>query len=163
MITYSKVKSSIIEQRKRILKVSEFGAKTAKESYPFGFDSSPLENMTAIYAETSNKAEAVIIGYINKNQVAEVGESRMYSLDEAGAVKAYLFARASGNIELNGFEFSAVRFENLDLAIQNQNNLINAELLKIATAINSIAPGSYVPGTITANLTSSKSITVKLK
>ena len=162
MITFSKTRSSVIEQGKRILKVMQFGAKTSKESYPFGFDSSPLENMTAIYAETSNKAEAVIIGYINKNQVAEVGGSRMYSLDESGAVKAYVYARASGVIELNGSDFSAVRFENLEHALNSQNLLINTELAKIATAINAIAPGSYVPGTISTNLTSSQSPTVKI-
>ena len=163
MITFSKMKSSTIEQGKRILKVLQFGAATAKESYPFGFDSSPLENLTAIYAETTNKGEAVIIGYINKNQIAELGGSRMYSLDSTGNLKAYAYARASGILELNGAEFSAVRFENLLSAINSQNTLINAELVKIAAVLNTLSPGSYVPGSITINLTSSQSPTVKIK
>ena len=163
MITFSKFKSSTIEQGKRILKVLQFGAKTAKESYPFGFDSSPLENWTAIYAETTNKGEAVIIGYINKNQIAELGGSRMYSLDSTGNLKAYAYARASGILELNGNQYTAVRYENLLQAINSQNALINAELVKIATVLNTLSPGSYIPGSITINLTSSQSPTVKIK
>jgi hypothetical protein len=163
MITFSKFKSSTIEQGKRILKVLQFGAKTAKESYPFGFDSSPLENLTAIYAETTNKGEAVIIGYINKNQIAELGGSRMYSLDSTGNLKAYAYARASGILELNGNQYTSVRYENLLQAINSQNALINAELVKIAAGLNAIVPGSYIPGSITINLTSSQSPTVKIK
>lgn len=163
MITFSKMKSSTIEQGKRILKVLQFGAKTAKESYPFGFDSSAPENMTAIYAETTNKGEAVIIGYINKNQLAELGGSRMYSIDASGQVKAYIYARPSGILELNGSEYSAVRYENLLSALNSQNSLINAEFAKIATGLNAIVPGSYVVSPVTINLNSSKSPTVKIK
>ena len=163
MITFSKMKSSTIEQGKRILKVLQFGAKTAKESYPFGFDSSPLENWTAIYAETTNKGEAVIIGYINKNQIAELGGSRMYSLDSTGNLKAYAYARASGILELNGNQYTSVRYENLLQAINSQNALINAELVKIATGLNAIVPGSYIHAPVSTNLTSSQSPTVKIK
>ena len=38
--------------------------------------------MVAIFAETSNNSEAVIIGYINKNQVAGPGEKRIFSLKD---------------------------------------------------------------------------------
>jgi len=162
MLTFAKVKSSSIEQGKRILKVFQFGAKTAKEVGPFGFDSSAPENWTAIYGETSNKAESVIIGYINKNQLAEVGGSRMYALDSSGEVVGYVYARASGVLELNGSTYSGVRFQNLVQAINAQNVLINAELAKVAVSIAALG-GSYAPGTISTNLTSSESPTVKLK
>lgn len=162
MLTFSKLKSSSIEQGKRILKVLQFGAKTAKEVGPFGFDSSAPENWTAIYGETSNKGESVIIGYINKNQLAEAGGSRMYALDSSGEVVGYVYARASGVLELNGNEFSGVRFQNLVQAINAQNSLINAELAKIALAIGALG-GAYSPGTISTNMTSVESATVKLK
>jgi len=162
MITFSKIKSATIEAGKRILKINQFGAKTAKESYPFGFDSQPLEDWTAIYSETSNKSESVIIGYINKNQLAEPGSSRMYALGESGEVVGFVHCRASGVLELNGSSFSSVRFQNLVQAINAQNVLINAELSKIAVSIGLLG-GSYVPGTISTNLTSSESATVKIK
>lgn len=162
MLTLSKLKSSSIEQGKRILKVLQFGPKTAKEVGPFGFDSSAPENWTAIYGETSNKGESVVIGYINKNQLAEVGGSRVYALDSSGEVVSFVYARASGVLELNGSEFSGVRFQNLVQAINAQNVLINAELAKIAVSIGALG-GSYTPGTISTNLASSESTTVKLK
>lgn len=162
MVTFSKFKSSVIESGKRIMKVTQFGVKTAKESYPFGFDSVPPEGWTAIYSETSNKSESVIIGYINKNQLAEAGSSRMFSLGNSGEVSGYVYVRASGILELNGNEFSSVRFEKLVQAINAQNLLINAELTKIAVSISALG-GSYIPGTIRTNLTSSESETVKIK
>ena len=135
MLTFSKLKSSTIEQGKRILKVFQFGAKTAKESSPFGFDSSAPENWTAIFGETSNKGESVIIGYINKNQLAEVGSSRMYALGSSGEVVGYVHSRASGVLELNGSTFSGVRFQNLRAATDQADALRNAEFAKIAVSI----------------------------
>lgn len=162
MLTFSKLKSSSIEQGKRILKVFQFGAKTAKEVGPFGFDSSAPENWTAIYSDTSNKDESIIIGYINKNQLAEVGGSRMYALGSSGEVVGYVYARASGVLELNGSEFSGVRFQNLKAATDQADSLINAELAKVAVSIAALG-GSYTPGTVATNLTNTESPTVKLK
>lgn len=162
MLTLSKLKSSSIEKGKRILKVFQFGAKTAKECGPFGFDGCAPENWTAIYSDTSNKDESVIIGYINKNQLAEAGGSRIYALGSSGEVVGYVYARASGVLELNGSEFSGVRFQNLVQAINAQNSLINSELAKVAASI-ALLGGSYTPGTISTNLASSESPTVKLK
>lgn len=162
MLTLSKLKSSSIEQGKRILKVFQFGAKTAKEVGPFGFDSAAPENWTAIYGETSNKGESVVIGYINKNQLSEVGGSRMYSLGSSGEVVGYVYARASGVLELNGDEFSGVRFQTLKTAIDASDTLINAELTKIAGAIASLG-GTYTPANIITDLAPAESPTIKLK
>ena len=162
MITLAKTRDTFIEKSKLIIKVLQFGAKTAKQTAPFGIDSNPLDNYTAIYADTLNAGESVILGYINKNYITEKGEIRLYSLDDDGAVQAYAFCRKNGNLELNGSEFSAVRYENLKIAIDTQNSLINAELGKIAAALALIG-GVYLPGTITTNLTNAKSESIKLK
>jgi hypothetical protein len=162
MITYSKLKSSTIENGKRILKVLQFGTKTAKECAPFGFDSAAPENMTAIFSETSNAGESVIIGYINKNQLAEPGESRMYSVDSTGAVKAYIFAKKTGEVEINGNENFAVRFDPLNDALIEQQTKINTELINIAAAISALG-GTYINISINTNFETAKSETVKLK
>ena len=162
MITLSKVKDSFIEKAKMIIKVVQFGPKTAKQVTPFGIDSKPMDNYTAIFAETSNAGEAVILGYINKNYITEKGEIRIYSLDVSGAVKAYAHARKDGVLELNGSAFSSVRFQNLKTAIDNQNILINSELAKIQIALAAVG-GVYVPGSISINLTNSESETIKIK
>jgi len=162
MITFAKIKSATFELGKRILKFEEFGAKTASESMPFGIDSNPIENMIAIHSTTSNNAESVIIGYINKNQIAEIGESRLYSLDANGALKAFIYCKNDGILLLNGDSYSGVRYEPLKSGLDNQNNLINAELLKIQTAITTLG-GSYALTQVSIDVTTSKSETIKLK
>lgn len=162
MITFSKTDSSIIERAKRILKVFQFGAKTAKEASPYGFDSSPIKGMTAIYAETSNKSEAVVIGYINKNQLAEIGEARIYSTNEAGATMAYIFLKNTGDIHLNGDQYSGVRFEPLAQAVQGMDTAINTELNKISLAITGLG-GTYTAIPLNTNINTSKSPSIKIK
>ena len=66
-LTFSKFKSFTIESGYRILKVFQFGAKTARESMPFGIDSVPLSDMIAIFGSTSENGDNVIVGYINVN------------------------------------------------------------------------------------------------
>lgn len=162
MITFSKFKSAVIEGGKRILKVSQYGAKTAKESYPFGFDSCPLENYTAVYSETSNSGEAVIIGYINTNQICEPGESRIFSENSVGDLVGSIWLRKNGDLQLNGDQFTSVRFGPLLNAVDLQNVAINAELVKIQSAI-SLLGGSYIPGQINFDPANVESSTVKLK
>ena len=161
-VTFSKFSSAVITAGKRILKLKQFGVKTAKECAPFGFDSQPLEGMTAIYMETSNKEEAVVVGYVNKQQLAEGGESRMYAVGEDGAVVSYVWSKKDGTIGLNGFDHSSIRFGPLQTALQDQNVLIQAELQKIALAI-SLLGGSYSPGSTSIVLGPAESQTVKIK
>lgn len=134
---------------------------TAKEVSPFGFDSSAPEGWTkAIYVETSNKDESVVIGYINKNQVAGVGESRMYSVDDTGVVKAYLLCDAQGRINLNGNGFSAIRFQNLKNATDPGRPIDKCRIAKISFAIGLLG-GSYTVAPVSTDLTNSESPDVK--
>lgn len=162
MITFSKYKSATIEKTKRIVKVLQFGAKTAKECAPFGIDSQAIENLTAIYAETTNAGESVVIGYINENALAKEGEMRLFSTDKDGTLKSYLWLKNNGNIELNGNQYTAVRFQELQTALNNQLQLINAELAKISLAGASVGM-IYTPTPIQLNLALSESKSVKLK
>ncbi len=116
MITFSKVSSSIKENGKRILKVLQFGTKTAKQASSFGDDSSPLKEMTAIFAETSNNAEPVIIGYINTQQLAKKGEKRIFSMQENGSLSADIWLKNDRTIEIHGNEKNMVRYQELEIA-----------------------------------------------
>lgn len=181
MITFSKAKDFTIEQGKRILKVFQFGAKTAKVASAYGDDSNPIDNMTTIYAETSVNSEPVILGYINSNQIAQKGEKRIFSQKSNGdlAFEIYLKSDGSceiksaesdavitlttnGNVQINGDAFSAVRFQNLQTSIQQLDQSINTELGKIATGIAS-AGGSYTPTPVQTDISNSESDSVKLK
>lgn len=162
MITLSKIKSVSIEAKQRILKVLQYGPKTANEAAPFGLDSSPLENYTAIYAETANVGESLIIGYIQKTQLANPGETRLFSLDSNGILKAEIFCKADGSVILNGGGFSSVRYENLNIELQQLKNDINTELSKVKTAITTVG-GTYANAPLNLDLTSAKSDTIKVK
>lgn len=155
MITLSTFKSAVIEGGQRVLKVLQFGAKTADECAPFGDDSSPVPNMTAIYADTSEAGEQVIIGYINSNQLAKTGEKRLYSLKEDGSVSFYLWLKNDGNLEVGGDNDNLVRFKPLKQGIDKSDALINAELVKISAAIVGLG-GSYAPSDISTDILNSK-------
>jgi len=155
MITLSKFKSSIISSGKRILKVFQYSAKTANECAPFGDDSNPISGMTAIFAETSEIGEPVIVGYVNEKQISAPGEKRLYSLKSDGSESIYIWLRNNGKIEMGGKSHNLVRYTPLNLGISDKDKLINLELVKIATAISTLG-GSYTPSDITTDISDSK-------
>jgi hypothetical protein len=163
MITLSKLKSSTIENTKRILKVLQFGAKTAKEVSPFGFDSCPVEGLTAIFAETSNADESIIIGYIQADRLAQAGASRLFSIDPTTKeLKAEIWLKTDGTITLNRGTKKAVLFEPLNQKLTDQNNAINTELLKIQASIIALG-GTYSNTPLILDITTAKSESVFLK
>lgn len=155
-MTLSIVKESIIKAGKRSLKVFEFGAKTADVVSDFGDDSSPLKDMVAIYGQTSESGDSIIVGYINSNQIALPGEKRIFSLKDDGSLSFDIHLKNDGTCNIGGDVDNAVRYSKLNAAMQQQKSLINAELTKIQTAINALAPGAYIPTPITVDLSLAK-------
>lgn len=99
----SKTISTRLNNALRVIKVVCLGkldVREANESMPFGLDSNPVAGMQAIYGDTVSNGSPVIIGYINTNQVAGVGESRIYSTDESGNVVAQFHLFNNGKISL---------------------------------------------------------------
>lgn len=160
MITLAKFSESFIEKGKRILKFLEFGAKSGNESAPFGYDGNPLKDTMAVHAKTSNNSENVIIGYINDDQKADIGEVRIYSLDSNKSLKSFLWLKKDGTIELNGNTYSLVKYEPLETAIKKHDTDINVELAKISAAISSLG-GAYLPQQINTNISNSKAKNIK--
>ena len=154
-VTLSKIKSTALESGKRVLKVLQFGVKTAVEIAPFGDDSCPIDNMAALYLDTREIGEPVIAGYINKNQKAAKGEKRFYSLDSEGNEKFYIWIKNDGTLEIGGDSDNAVRYIPLNAALQAQKDLINTELTKIAIGITA-AGGTYTPAPISINISGAK-------
>lgn len=160
MITFAKVKSVVLENAKRILKVEELGPKTANEAAPFGDDASPLKDMTAIYSGTSESGTKIIIGYINKNQLATPGEKRIYSLRPDGTLSFEVHLKGDGTCEIGGNGDNLVKFTPLDVALQAQDTAINAELIKIATAITTLG-GAYVVQPVATDISPAKTLSIK--
>ena len=157
MITNSIVDSTTTEDGMRMIKVDQFGAKEPYECSPYGFDSNPVKDMTAIYADTSENGEPIIIGYVNENQLADVGELRLYNSN-----KGYIWLKKDDTIELNGNSRTIVAFINLKTELENTINKLNVELTKIQTAITALG-GSYPKVDVDINIDSSEVKDVKVK
>ncbi len=130
--------------------------RTAIQTTAYGIDSNPVKGMVAIYAKTELDGNEYIIGYLNKNCLAATGETRIFSTDANGVLKAYSWHKNDGNIEFNGNADNLVRYAALNTQLQNEVTAINAELTKIATALNGLIPGIYPMQPITLNISSAK-------
>lgn len=111
-----KVISNLVNEAKRLVKFVRLGADDVQECnvvQPHGFDSSPVKDMVAIYGDTSEIGRPVILGYINPNQLAEVGGTRIFSTDSNGTEKIAIYLRASGRAEIGGDADFLARFSEL--------------------------------------------------
>lgn len=150
---------TFFDSGKRILKVLRLGkndVQTSFESSPFGFDSNPVKEMKAIYSKTESSGQSVIIGYINKSQIAEVGESRIFSTDTDGNLVFSLHLKNDGTAEFGGNSDNLIRYLQLNNALSLEVQKINVELVKIATGLNAIVPGSYVHTPVTVDISAAK-------
>ena len=142
----------------RLIKVLRFGRSDNHNSYqalPHGIDSVPVKDMIAVYGSTNTKGDSVIIGYLSRDVIAEVGELRLYSTDSGGAEQVYIHLTNTGNMELNGNFDNAVRYNPLEQGLTNQNTQILAELAKISAAIAGVG-GSYTVGTVQIDISAAK-------
>lgn len=139
-----KVISTKLQESKRFVKFLKMGKDDVQEcnvAQPFGVDSSPVKDMTAIYAETGEIGNPVIIGYINTNQAAEVGGHRIFSTDSDGVEQIAIYLRANGIAEIGGDADFLARFNELkdgfDTLRSDHNTLVtifNAHLHPVVGA-----------------------------
>lgn len=157
----TKVDSTEIKDELREVKVLRLGDKdvqTANEVSPFGIDSNPLKDMIAIYGETSNNGDTVIVGYLNKNRLAQIGELRIYSTDDKGAEKFYTWLKNDGTMEIGGDTDNMVRYSELETAFNELKSDFNDLVAKFnshihittATVGSTPTPGVISPTTTTA-------------
>lgn len=125
---------------RRVVKFIRFGlrdTRTAEQIGPYGIDSNPIKDMIAVYANTESKGEPVIIGYLNKNALAAIGEFRVFSTDEGGTVKATIHLKNNGvtqmtgdSWEIGGSAKNLVKFQELETGFNQLktdfNNLVAA-------------------------------------
>ncbi len=120
--------STAIANLIRTVKVSRYGKDdtvTGKEAMPYGDDSNPIAGMDAVYLELSSRKNKVIVGYINKQQLADVGEKRIYSTDANGKVQFYIWLHADGTCEFNGKDNHLTQFEALQTAFNELKSDFN--------------------------------------
>lgn len=116
--------------KRRKVKIKSLGnsVETGIEAGPYGTDSNPIAGMDAIYAETADKGKQVIIGYINRNQLAGPGEYRTYSTDSDGNVKFSIWLKADGTCEIGGNTKHMTRFEELESGFNTLKSDFNAHV-----------------------------------
>ena len=162
MIRIVKQNESIIEKGYRLLKT--FGRSKADVSTSYmvsswGDDSHPSVNSDMVHAETATD-DTVILGIINKNQVALEGEKRIFATDQSGAVVVAIYLKNDGTIEMAGNADNAVKYSELNSLITGLVSDINTELNKISLAIAAVG-GAYTVTPITIDLSGAKNELIK--
>lgn len=153
--------TSLTNAKNRLIKFIGFGkydVQNQTECMPYGLDSNPIKDMAAIYSATANGAQSVVIGYINKNQKAGVGEFRTFCTDENGEEKFYTWMKTDGTIEIGGTTDNAVLYSKLETAFNQLKAEFDAHFHQTS------APGANTsPPTIasTADITPAKNDKIK--
>jgi len=125
----TKVISTRIQSARRLVKFLRYGRSDVQEcaeSMPFGIDSNPVKDMIAVYAPTGEDGKNVIIGYINKQQLADVGETRLFSTDTNGELKFFVHLKNDGTLEVGGDIDNMVRYSELESAFNELKADFNA-------------------------------------
>jgi len=150
MIAIVKTISTRIDKTYRLIKALVFGKTDAREAHEctdFGIDSNPIKGMDAIYASTSVNGIPVIIGYLNKNQLAATGETRLFSTDANGGLKFNVWLQNDGKMLMgtsatpSAYVDNLVRYEKLKLSLDTYFTGLNSS---ITTAISGLG-GAYIP------------------
>lgn len=164
MLSTSKLNSTSFDNlARRVVKLLRFGKNDVQspiEAAPYGHDSNPIKDMIAIYGTTQRQGDTVVVGYINVNQLAEVGENRLYSTNANGDLQTYVWLKNNGDILLGGDADNAVRYSPLNNELSSFKTQVQAELAKIQIAIAGVG-GVYTPGTLSLDISQAKTDKIK--
>ena len=165
-----KVISTSLKDAKRKIKFYLYGRDDVRERLeisPFGIDSNPPNGLSAAYSSTSTGGQGIVLGYVNANQKADVGEIRLYSLDGNNVEANYIYVKNDGNIEIGGNADNMIRFSEMQSAFDELRDDLNNFILIFNTHNHPTAapgPPSVSPTTGTpsaANMTLAKIDEVK--
>lgn len=137
MITVVKMISNSYDSLGRLIsKFQRMGKADIQEVItvgPFGVDSRAIKDMVAIHAQTGVSGESVVIGFINKDCIAAIGEHRIFSTDENGVLSTYIHLKNDQTMEIGGNTDFMVRYSELENAFNELKNDHN----DLVTAFNS--------------------------
>lgn len=145
--------SSEFDKLKRLVVKSWNGKSvtvTAEEVSSYGIDSNPIKGMVAVYAKSEVDGAEVIIGYLNKGRVASIGETRLFSTDSNGELKANVWLKNNGDFLIGDstnpedYTNNAVKFNEL----KTEFNKLKADHNELVEKWNAFC-ASYVPGSPT--------------
>ena len=149
----------VLEATTAFIKVLRFGkddVQTADQVLPFGVDSKPVNKTLAVFSNTSNKEQNIVLGYIYSSDNTNSGETRFYSTNTDGrSEKFYIKLTNDGICEFNGTDDNFVRYSKLQTAFDTLKADFNALVLKYnshihittATILATAVPGVISPTT----------------
>jgi hypothetical protein len=130
------------------LRLGKSNVQTSLQVAPHGIDSNPVKDLIAIYAETGEKGKTIILGYLNKNVLAEIGETRLFSTDSSGALKTFIWLKNDGTMQIGGDTKHMVRFEELETGFNTLKTDFNNHLTAFNAHMHATAgTGPPVPPT----------------
>lgn len=159
------ISTTLDDVKRRLVKYLRFGVGDVQESVvsaPFGIDSNPIPEMVAIYAQTTGKGDTVVVGFINKELLADVGETRLFSTNDAGALQTYIHLKNDGNMEIGGASDNMVRFSELKAGFDQLKSDVNSHITNWNAFATAYVPGGPaapgLPPTATTSSSSSASV-----
>lgn len=133
--TISSEANSLKQLLVKVLRYGKSDVQTPIQALAYGLDSNPIKDMVAVYSKTDSDSDALIIGYLNKNSLAESGEYRTYCTDDNGVEKFYTWMKKNGTIEIGGDTNYAVKFnelkEEFNKLKQSHNDLLTEYKLHV--------------------------------
>lgn len=132
------INTSVDSLGRRLVKFFRLGktVETAMQAGAYGTDAQPIKDAVAVYAQTGVKGKTVIIGYINKNAVADVGEHRLFSTDADGAVQFYIHLKNDGTCDIGGSANHMTRYEELETAFNELKSDFNTHVNNYNTHVH---------------------------
>lgn len=151
--------------KRLIVKVSNGKSRTvtAEEVSNYGVDSNPVKGMVAVYGTSEVDGAEVIIGYLNKDRLAAVGEMRIFATDTEGTLQLYLHLKNDGTAAFGGTADNLMRFspakEGFDELRADLNDLtakFNAHVHPTTTPGSPTGPTATPASSSTASIDDSK-------
>jgi hypothetical protein len=145
----------------RLLQVefsNERDIQTVQYFNPSGEDSAPIKGDEVIVFDIGPAFKVAVSTQDALAAVMGAGEKKLYSRDSDGAIKAFINLLVSGDINLNGDAYSAVRFEELETEFNAFKTVFNAHTHPTPPGESQAPTQKY-----TGDISDAESETVKVK
>lgn len=166
MIALARTAGSAIASGIRRVKTLVFGksyTRNPTEIAPYGYDASPIDGINSLYCDTTVNGVTVTVGYVNTQQKAATGESRIFATDSAGTFKFNVWLKSDGTVLIGDSDVPSAYTNNL-IKWTEFNSVLQAYLTAqnaaITTAISGLG-GAYVTPPA-PNFTSAKTTKIKV-
>lgn len=120
---------------------------TAEEAGPWGMDARAIKGTVGLYAPTQRDGDELFLGWLIKDRLAEIGETRLFSTDANGVQKFNAWLRADGTMLL-GDSITPADYANFAVLYNEslaENNKLKATINDLVQRWNAFC-NAYTPG-----------------